>query len=445
MQLQASYRQIWQLSYPLMLSGIALNVINVVNTAFMGRVSETALGAAAVSGVFYISLVMIAAAIGIGVQIIIARKAGEKKYGDIGHAVDQSFYILGALGVLLFLFLQFGAPLLLKRMITSPLIYESSLDYLHYRSYGIFFSLFAVNFRAFYTGVARTTVITRGIVLMSLLNVALDYCLIFGNLGFPEMGIRGAGLASTLSEIAALLFYLWYTFRRMPLDEMNLFRFRRVDLHIITQIINLSLPMMFQYTLSLGAWFLFFVLIEKMGEHELAISNILRSLYMVLMTPIWGYSAATPTMVSNLIGQGRESEVPGAVKKIILVSTLSAVVMILGNVFFPYPVLSLFTNDLRLIHDSLDTLHILSVSMIFFAFAVIYLSAVSGTGDTRMALVIEIIAITVYLLYLFYTTVINRQALEVVWASEIIYWILIGLLAFLRLKGNRWRKSVLQV
>jgi putative MATE family efflux protein len=443
MQLQASYRQIWQLSYPLMLSGIAQNIINVVNTAFMGRVSEIALGAAAICGVFYFSLVMISSAIGIGVQIIVARKAGEKRYGEIGLAVDHSFYILGISAVALFLFLEFLAPAALKYVITSPHIYDASVEYLYYRSPGIFFSLFAVNFRAFYTGVARTRVITAGIVIMSLVNVVLDYCLIFGNFGFPKMGIGGAGLASSISEVCAVLFYLWYTFRKMPLTEMNLFRFPRMQAGMVRDIINLSLPMIFQYTISLGAWFLFFVVIEKMGEHDLAISNILRSLYMVLMTPIWGYSAATPTIVSNLIGQGKTEEVMVAVRKILLLSIITSIVVILGNIFVPGYLLSFFTNDAALIRDSIGILYILSISMVLFAVAIVYLSAVSGTGDTRVSLIIETVAITVYLIYLFYTTVVRRQSLEIVWAAEIIYWILIGALAFMRLRSGRWREKYL--
>ncbi len=77
----------------------------------------------------------------------------------------------------------------------------------------------------------------------------------------------------------------------------------------------------------MSAWFLFFVFIERMGEHELAISNIIRATYMILMTPIWGYASATNSMVSNLIGQGREDEVKGLVKKIIKMSVVTTMVL----------------------------------------------------------------------------------------------------------------------
>src|SRR6185436_9489934 len=105
MQLSASYKQIWQLAYPLMLGSLAQNLTNFINTAFMARVSETSLGAAAIGGVFYFSLTMIAFGLSMGAQILIARKAGEGNTKEIGNVFDQNLYLFAILGVLMFAFL----------------------------------------------------------------------------------------------------------------------------------------------------------------------------------------------------------------------------------------------------------------------------------------------------------------------------------------------------
>jgi putative MATE family efflux protein len=434
MQLQGNYREIWKLSYPLMLGSVAINIVNLINTAFLGRVSEAALGASAVAGVFYFALVFISSAICIGAQIIIARKAGEQKVHETGDVIDNAFMISTGLAVLLFACLVFISPLLFRILITSEEVYRESVNYLLFRSPGIFFSLYAFVFRSFYTGIGQTRIISIGIAIMAAVNILLDYALIFGNLGFPEMGIKGAGIASSVAELFSVSFFLFYSLKFLPREKFGHFRFRGPDKAVIKEILTLSLPMLFQNMISLGAWFLFFVVIEKTGEHPLAISNILRSVYMLLMTPIWGYSASATTLVSNLAGQDKKSEIPSLLRKIITISVVSAAVMVSVNIAAPRWLLSLFTNEAALIGDSLPLLPVLTLAMLLFSIAVIFLSTVAGLGDTRMALLIEVVSISSYMIYIFLVTFVFRLGLDWIWASEWLYWILLGGLSYLRIQ-----------
>jgi putative MATE family efflux protein len=438
MQLNSSYKQIWQLAYPLMLGSVAQNITNLINTAFLGRVSEVDLGAAAIAGVFYFSLTMIALGLGAGAQIIIARKTGEKKEQEVGAIVDHNFYMMVVLGLVLYIILEYFSPYFLRKLLSSDAVYNSSIRYLHYRNFGVAFSLMAIGFRALYSGIAKTKVVSIGIIIMSASNIVLDYMLIFGHFGFSKMGIAGAGVASTIAEGLAVLFYLFYTFYFLDYKQYNLFKFTTPDFSLLKRITSLSLPMVFQYMISVGAWFLFFVVIEQMGEHYLAISNVLRSLYMLLMTPIWGYAAATTILVSNVIGQGKQEEIVIIVKRIIIVSLISSFVVILGNIFVPHIILSAFTEDAAIIRDAISSLYIISVAMLLFSVACILLSAVSGMGDTKASLIIEILAITIYGFYIYYVAFQLKLSLPYIWASEFIYWIIIGSLAYLRLRAKNW-------
>jgi Na+-driven multidrug efflux pump len=162
---------------------------------------------------------------------------------------------------------------------------------------------------------------------------------------------------------------------------------------------DLSLPLVVQNLLSMGSWFIFFVFIEKYGKHELAISNIVRGAYMISMTPIWGFSVAANSMISNIIGQKRDNEVFELLNKIMKLTLIFALIMIAINIIMPVQLMSLFTNDLNLVKDSLGCLKVVDFAMIFFSSAIVAISAVSGTGATRMALKIEIAAIFIYLVY----------------------------------------------
>ena len=189
----------------------------------------------------------------------------------------------------------------------------------------------------------------------------------------------------------------------------------------------------------MGAWFFFFLMIGTIGTRELAVSNVVRSIYMVLMTPVWGFSQAANSMVSNLIGQEKSSEVFPLLGRIISLSMLISILFTSICVLFPELLFSLSTSNKTIMAESMGSFYIISVGTILFSVSMILLSAISGTGKTRAAMVIELINILVYVLYVVVFTVIIPSSMEVVWGAEIFYWLLMGVLSYLYLKGNYWR------
>jgi Na+-driven multidrug efflux pump len=159
---------------------------------------------------------------------------------------------------------------------------------------------------------------------------------------------------------------------------------------------------------------------------------------MVLMTPMWGYSSATNSMVSNLIGQNKSCEVIKLVKKIITLSLLTSTILFLINIFDYTMLLQITTSDHQLISDAIPSYHIIWVSMFIFSASIILLSAVSGTGNTRAAMIIEIVNIFIYMGYVYICAVIIKTKLETVWLAEIFYWIIMGVLAYFYLNSRKW-------
>lgn len=423
-----------------MVGSIAMTILNVTDTAFLGRVGETELGASAVGGVLYFAFAMIGVSIGTGAQIMIARRSGEKNEGAVGEIFDHSLIILSSIGLFLFIILNLCSPFILKLIIQSPDLITATGEFLKYRSYGLLFVMIATVFRSFYVGIAQTRVFGIYSFLMAGINLILCYLLILGHGGFPAMGIAGAGLASSIAEFLALIFIFSYTYLKSAIKNYKLFRFASITKDMFKKIMNLSLPLIVQNLLSMGSWFIFFVFIEKIGKHELAISNMVRGAYMISMTPIWGFSVAANSMISNIIGQQKHDEVFNLLNKIIRLTIVIAGVMVLINVIIPTQLLGMFTNDEKLIHDSLGSLQIVDLAMIFFSFAMIAISAVSGTGATRVALNIEIGAIAIYLIYNYLMTFVFHSNVEMIWFSEVIYWLFTGVASYLYIRSMRWKK-----
>ncbi|MBK8587193.1 MAG: MATE family efflux transporter [Bacteroidetes bacterium] len=440
MAIGTSYKEIVKMAMPVIFGAFAMTLVNITDTAFLGRIGETELGASAVGGILYFVFAMIGVSIGTGTQIIISRRKGENNDSSIGQIFDQSIIILFITGLVLFVFLKWIAPPLLPLILNQPELVESTREFLAYRSYGIFFILTATAFRSLFVGIALPKIYGTYSFLMAGINIVLGYAMIFGNWGFPKMGIAGAGLASSIAELLSLLFIWGYTFLNKGLKQYKVFKFESFKKELTIKIFELSSPIIVQNLLSMGAWFLFFVFIEKIGSHELAISNIVRGAYMISMTPFWGFSVAANSMVSNVIGQGKKEEVLGLVQKIIKLTLVVSLLMIVVNLIFPVQILSIFTNDIKLINDSMGCLQIVDIALIFFGFAIVSINAVSGTRATKVALYIEIAAIFIYILYAYLMTFVFKGTVEMVWFSEVLYWLFAGVVCYWYIRSGTWKK-----
>lgn len=439
MKLEITYSSIWKVSLPIIIGLVAQNIMVAIDTAFLGRVGEVALGAGALGGLFYLAVVMLGIGFGTGMQILIGRRNGEKEFTQIGRITDHGIYFLAGLAAFLFLVIFFLAPDLLKLFIKSKEIYVGTLQFLRYRSWGIFFAFINIIFTSFYVGVVKTRLLTFSTIITAVTNAVLDYYLIFGNGGFPQMGIAGAAMASSIAELATALFFIIRTYYFEDIAKFQLFRFQRFDRDIMGRILNISVPIMLQNFLSFAGWFVFFMIIEQLGEHALAVSNICRSIYMLMMIPIWGLCMSCNTLVSNLMGEGSTEDVIPLIKKIVTMSFLCELVIVLLNVFAPRYIISVYTNNALLIEDSVNVLYVISIALLAFSVAMIMFMGVSGTGNTRVTFQFEIFTITLYQIVAFLLAIVFKVQVQYVWLVECMYFIIIGILSYLYLRSGKWK------
>ena len=365
------YKNIWKVSYPIILSGVAQNIVNVTDTAFLGRYGMVELGAAGNAGIFYMVLMMIGFGFTIGCQIIIGRRNGEGNHHKIGELFNSGLFFLLPVSLVLFAFVKLFTPQILSALVASDNILQASIEYLSVRSYGLFFAFFNFLFIAFYTGTTNTKVLTKATFIQAGVNVILDYLLIFGKFGLPELGIEGAALASVISEIAALLYFAYFTYAKTDYKKYNLFQDLNFNWKKQLQILKIAGPIMLQNFMALCTWLSFFMIIEQTGEFNLATSHIVRSIYMVVMIPLFGFSSAASTLVSNIMGEKRSAEVPVLVKRIVVMSILATAIFLPLLLIFPSEVASIYTNDTNLIEGAIKIIPIICGAMLFFSIAFI--------------------------------------------------------------------------
>lgn len=437
-----SYRNILRIAYPIMIGSLAQNLIGIIDTAFMGRVGEAQLGAAGLGGIYYFIMVLVGFGFNTGMQITIARRAGEKRFKEIGSVFDHEFYIIAIVACLQFLLLHFFSTGILRWMIHSEDVYQNALQFNYFRSFGIFFALFNSLCQSLFIGLGKTRILNFTTPLLALINVILDYCLIFGHAGLPQMGIGGAALASTIAEASVTCFYIIYLFRSGHVREYNLFGFRSFSLHNILKLLDLSAPLVFQQVISISTWFGFFVIIEHLGEMPLAASNIMRSIYIFCGIPNWALGSAVNSMVSNLIGQKREGDVLYVIKKIIVANFSIIVCLCVALLFFSTGIVHLYTNDENLIEQTVHLVPTIVLALLLMSASFICIFAVSGTGSTHISLLIEVIAILLYVIYTYLTAIHFHMSLQIIWGAESVYWTVTLILCGSFLRYGKWVRKV---
>ena len=434
-----SYRNIWRVAYPILISLVMEQMIGLTDTAFLGRVGEVELGASAIAIVYYMVLFMIGFGFSLGAQIIIGRRNGEGNFSETGKIFWNGLYfVLGLAGALIVLSELFS-PTLMKLMVSSTAIYEAALSYVRWRLPGMAFAFITAMFRAFYVGTTQTKTLTLNSVVMVASNIIFNWILIFGKFGLPALGITGAAIGSSLAELVSLIFFVVYTVRKCDRKKYGLDKAAGFDAAELKGMMPVCSWTMIQNTISISTWFIFFLYIEHLGERALAISNITRSVSGLIWVVLQAFSATCSTLVSNIIGEGHPEKVMSLVKRILKLSYGLVSIMIIVFCLFPEAIARIYTDIPDLIAASVPAVVVMCSSYFLNVGGQVFFQAVSGTGSTKTAFKLEIVALVVYMVYCTVIIGILKTDVAVCWTAEHVYAGMLLLCSWLYMRSGRWK------
>ena len=437
------YRDIWHIAYPILISLVMQTLINITDTAYMGRVGEIELGATALVSVYYLTIYMAIFGFSVGAQIFIGRRNGEGSYTKIGDIVVQGILFLLGIAALFALLSKWLSPKLLSAIVSSSQIYEACVDYLDWRIWGLLFSAVSVMCRAFFVGITRTGVLMSNSIILTVSNVVFNYIFVFGALGVPAMGIKGAAIGSVLAEGMAMLHFVIYALSKLDMKYYGFSSRIKFSPDIIRGILSLSVWTMLQNFLTHAVWFVFFLAIEHLGEEQLAITNIVRSGSSLLFMPIIAFASTASTLVSNALGASRAHDVMFVIRRCVTMAYAVIVPLMIIVAIIPQTFMSVFTNDVDILQGSVASVYVMLGFNLIAIPACIFFHSVSGTGNTRLALGIEIVATILYAVAIYAIIFTLRADVAVCWSVEYVYWTVILLCSALYFKYGKWQNRTL--
>lgn len=438
LKVDVNNRHILSMALPITLAILIPQINMLTNSIFLGRLSTEALGNAGITGVFYLIFAVAGNGLNNGMQQVLSHAAGGENSSEFKTILTQGIRICLQFSLICIAFTWLIAPFILKE-VADPVAYPKEMSFLRIRILGLpFLYLFQMG-NAFLVSSLNSRFLMIGFVFEAMVNVLFDYLLIFGKWGFPEMGFNGAAVASVLAECTGMIVVfcvLIFTGLRKRYSLLQDLKYNKV---LSRKVLTIASPLVLQYLISVSTWFIFFILIEVQGTEAKAISNVMRNVFGLVGVFVWAFASTTNAMVSNLMGQRREGEVLLLINRIMYWSMGLCFLMCLVLNLFPEVFFNLFGQDKSFVQAGIPVIRIVSLGLLFMSIANIWLNGVTGTGKTKVNLLIEIVAIALYLLYTFYFMRVNYISLAIAWSNEFIYWTSIFLMSFLFLRSGKWK------
>jgi multidrug resistance protein, MATE family len=440
--LSHSYKTILAVALPMMGASFVQSIVLLTDSAFLSRYSTDDFAAVGNAGLIYITMHMFVVGISDGSQILISRKIGENRYGLIGQILLSSFLTLAVIVGGVVLFSQTLLPEIILSYVKHEDIAWKQIDFLSIRSFGLMFTMISLPIQAYYFAFGKSWVPLVGAIITAVGNIILDYGLIFGNLGMPEMGLKGASLASTLADGLDAVFLLAFLFLSKEHVKHQLFKGFKLAKDTLLDIVKISFPIVLQGTVALSTWAIFFIFIEQMGKFELTVSQNIRTIYFLAFVPVWGFAAATKTYISQAVGAKKTRLIPFLQRRIQLLSLLFMLLLFHGSFLYPETIISWINPDERYLAKSVDLLHYVSLSMFIFAFISVYFQTINGLGKTHITFAIETFSVLIYITSGYLFIKVFKWDLVYTWTVEYVYFLTIGALSLGYLKLVDWKKDL---
>jgi putative MATE family efflux protein len=440
---KGSYREVMLLAYPAVLNMLSWAAMLTADTIFVGRVGTAEQGAVGFAGTVAWTALCVVNGTLTAVQIFVAQHSGAGQKGRCGEMLWQGIY-LGVLMAVPIGILALNSESVIRALRVSPELVPFSADYLKIRLLG---AVFVFTFRAmelFLQGTGDTRTPLKVTVFANCVNVLLDYVLIFGKWGFPEMGVKGAALATVLATgvQSGIYFYLvlgrrsrsvYFPRKVMPLVPRRFIRLIRV-----------GGPVGFQWLLDMGTWTIFTTVVARIGEIQAAAHQIAVTILHVSFMPGYGISIATTTLVGQYLGAGDKRAAVRSAYTSLKIAVLFMGAM--GVVFFLFrsQLIRIFNPDPAVVATGATLLIFAALFQVFDGTAMVCSGALRGSGDTRWPMVVSIgIAWSVFVPLVYLMVMRLQFGVNGGWLAATIYIATLGAVLFGGLRRRKWMERSL--
>ena len=428
----------------------ATTVMTFTDRIFLANYSLNAISAALPASITSYLFVAFFGGVGGYAGVFIAQYTGRGSHLKVGRVLWQGIYFTLAAGICLWLLALFGTKPLFS-LAGHPLeVQELERIYFSILCKGSVFSVATVTLSTFFTGRG----LTRPVMLITffgvIINIPLDYALICGYWGFPELGIKGAAIATVTAwiiEAACLAFLIFSKKNNLRFGVFSEYKF---DRDLFTRLMRFGIPGSLQFTLDILAFTLFILIVGRIGKLELAATNIVISINSLAFMPSMGVSQGITVLVGQALGRKDPKQAANYVWSAIHLLIAYIIFIDLLFIFAPDIVLAPFisgqhtgTDQTFVLELCRKLLHIVAAYLLFDALYMVFSGALRGAGDTRfMMKAIGLISFIFFILPVFIGIQYFNMSMVMAWLWVVLFIVLLFCVSAWRYRSGVWKKML---
>ncbi|MBU1049724.1 MATE family efflux transporter [Candidatus Bipolaricaulota bacterium] len=432
-------KDVLRLATPVTLGMLTFTLLSIVDTAMLGRLGALPLAAAGVAGVLYFAIVFPISSMSVGTQSLVARRFGEGNETQCGPILNTGLMLCLFLGLPLVFATPWLARMIAPLSSNDPQVIEASGIYLWYRLLGSPFMLINSVSSGFFAGIGKTKHQMVSSILITVTNIVLDYALIFGHAGFPQLGIKGASIASSIALAAGSIYYIAVLILPGYRSRYGVFGRPWFTTRWLRPMVRLSSPILAQRVLSNGAWAIFFAIIARIGTVELAATNVIRSIFHLSIMSAVGLGTASAALLGQNLGANRPKRAEQLAWESVKLATYAMIVVGLLFVVAPGFVFRIYTSELSVIAAGRLPLMLLGPVQVFAGFALVLSLSLQGAGNTRFVMGVEFLCVLLYLPTVYFLGLHTSLGLLGAWTGEYIYWAVLSVAMIWKFRTGSWK------
>lgn len=367
------------ISLPIIGGMVSQNILNLVDTAMVGRLGAPALAAVGLGGFLNYMCVAFLLGLSSGVQAMVSRRMGEAKESQAAYPLNAALLLILIAAVPMTALLYLISPHLISWFNPDPLVMEQGTPYLQARFLGLISLAVHFSFRGYWSAINMTKIYLKSLLFAHSSNIVISYVLIFGKLGMPALGTYGAGLGTSISITLAVFYYFYCGYKH---TRGYGFMESLPTKATVRQMIKTSVPSSIQQFFFAAGFAALYWIIGQVGTQELAGANVIINLMLVGLLPAMGFGLGGATLVGQALGK---KDVDGAYLwgwDAVKLACITAVVLMLPVVLFPDTILKLFLTDQSVIAITRLPLQLAAISLAVECIGVVLFNTINGAGDT---------------------------------------------------------------
>ncbi|MBU1077512.1 MAG: MATE family efflux transporter [Spirochaetes bacterium] len=442
---EGGYRQVLKIAFPLILSTGAWSVQHFVDRMFLTWYSPATIAASMPAGMLNFTIVSLFLGTVGYVNTFIAQYYGAEKKNRIGPVIWQGLYISLLGGVVLFLIAPFSGPIF-KFIGHEASIQTHEILYFKYLCMGGFPLLASAALSGFFAGRGQTWPIMWVNAAGTAFNLIFDYFLIFGHGPFPELGIKGAAIATVFSACFTTLLYVFLIMKKRNNKTYHMLKGWRPDRLLMARIIRFGLPSGIQFFIDIAGFSSFILIMGRLGKISLAASNIAFNINTLAFMPMIGCGIAISVLVGQYLGKNdpdkaQKSTFSGFHLTFAYMSSVALLYVLVPDLFInPFARNADPVEFQKMREIVLVLLKFVAIYSLFDTMNLVFAFAIKGAGDTRYVLKMILISSILFLVIPTYVAIVLlKQGIYVAWAIASLYITILGFTFLRRFLQGKWK------